>query len=51
MKYDNPKTVTNYRSKIIRKRMGLDMSFDEFVNEYMNENLEKLINRNGFLRV
>ena len=36
MNFDNAKTVTNYRSKIIKKKMGLDMSFDEFVKKYMD---------------
>ena len=42
MKFDNPKTVTNYRSKIIKKKIGLDMSFDDFVEKYLNQELGKV---------
>lgn len=40
MNYENAKTVTNYRSRIIKKKMGLDMAFDEFVDKYLNNELK-----------
>ena len=35
MNFANVKTASNYRNYIIRQRMGLDMTFDEFVDNYM----------------
>ena len=40
MNFDSAKTVTNYRSKLIKKKMGLDMTFDEFVYKYLNNELK-----------
>ncbi len=39
MNYANAKTVSNYRRKIIRNKMKLDMSFDEFREKYINGEL------------
>ncbi len=39
MNYTNAKTVSNYRRKIIRNKMKLDMSFDEFREKYINGEL------------
>jgi tetratricopeptide (TPR) repeat protein len=36
MNYTNAKTSSNYRNRIIRKKMGLNMSFDEFVQNYLD---------------
>ena len=36
MNYNNPKTPSNYRKKIIQKKMGLDLTFDEFLKKYLN---------------
>ena len=30
------RTVTNYRSILIKKKMGLDMSFDRFIQKYVD---------------
>ena len=38
--FTNANTVTNYRSIIIKRRMGLDMSFEDFLRKYMNGELE-----------
>ncbi len=35
MNFANVKTASNYRNYIIRQRLGLDMTFDEFINNYM----------------
>ena len=35
MNFTNARTATNYRSIIIKKKLGLDMTFDEFVDRYM----------------
>ena len=39
LKYSNAKTVSNYRKKIIKLKMGLDLSFDEFIRQYLKGNL------------
>ena len=39
MNYTNVKSVTNNRSIIIRKKMGLDMTFEEFIDKYMKNQL------------
>ena len=39
MNYTNWKSVTNNRSIIIKKKMGLDMSLEEFIEKYMNNEL------------
>ena len=36
MDYSSPKTSSSYRNRIIRKKMGLDMTFDEFIKNYMS---------------
>lgn len=35
MNYDNPRTVSNQRNKLIRNKMGLNLSFEQFINAYM----------------
>lgn len=37
MGYSNVRTVSNYRIKLINKKMGLDISFDDFIKSYMND--------------
>ena len=39
MNLTTPRTVTNYKSLIIKKKMGLNLSFDEFVKKYINGEL------------
>ena len=39
LNYTNAKTVSNYRSKLIKKRMGLDMSFDDFKRKFLDGEL------------
>ena len=39
MNYMHVKTVSNYKRKLIREKMGLDLSFDEFVQQYLSKNL------------
>ena len=34
------KSISNYRNIIVRKKMGLDMSLEEFIEKYMNHELE-----------
>lgn len=41
MNLSSAKTVTNYRSIIIKKKMGLDMSFDNFVQKYLDGDFSK----------
>ena len=41
MNYTNAKTVSTYRSRIIQTKMGLDMTFDEFVEKYLKGNLNE----------
>jgi len=36
MDYKNPKTASNYRNKMVRQKFGLDMTFDKFVQSYLN---------------
>ena len=36
MNYSNVKTVSNYKKKLINVKMGLDMSFDDFLQRYSN---------------
>ena len=35
MNYTNSKTASTYRNRLIRTKMGLDMTFDEFIDNYM----------------
>ena len=35
MNFTNVRTATNYRSIIIKKKLGLNMTFDEFVDKYL----------------
>ena len=37
MGYSNVRTVSNYRIKLINKKMGLNISFDDFIKSYMND--------------
>ena len=39
MNYTNWKSVTNNRTIIIKKKMGLDMSLEEFIEKYMKNEL------------
>lgn len=39
MNFTSAKTVTNYRSIIVKKKMGLDMSFEDFLKKYVNDEL------------
>ncbi len=36
MNYTNSKTSSTYRNRMIKKKIGLDMTFDEFIEQYMN---------------
>ena len=35
MNYTNSKTSSTYRNRIVKKKMGLDMTFDEFIEIYL----------------
>ncbi len=35
MNYTSDKTSSTYRNRIIQKKMGLDMTFDQFISRYM----------------
>ena len=35
LNYQNAKTVSNYRKKLINQKMGLGMSLDEFIQQYL----------------
>lgn len=35
MNYTNSKTSSTYRNRLIRKKMGLEMTFDDFIEKYM----------------
>ena len=39
MNYVNAKTASNYKSKFIRTKLGLDMNFDDFINLYLRGEL------------
>lgn len=39
MNYTSDKTSSTYRNRIIHKKMGLNMTFDEFIENYMNGRL------------
>ena len=36
MNLTSARTITNYRSTIIKKKMGLDMSLDTFIQKYLS---------------
>lgn len=36
MNLTSARTITNYRSLIVKKKMGLDMSLDTFIKKYLN---------------
>ena len=36
MNLTSARTITNYRSVIVKKKMGLDMSLDTFIKKYLN---------------
>jgi hypothetical protein len=40
MNFTNARTATNYRSIIIKKKMGLDMTFDDYIEKYMKGEIE-----------
>jgi hypothetical protein len=35
MNYTSDKTSSSYRNRMIRNKMGLDMTFDQFIENYM----------------
>jgi len=37
--YSNAKTVSNYKRRLLKEKMGLDMSLEEFIAQYLNHNL------------
>ncbi len=39
MNFSNVRSVSNYRNKLTRKKMGLDMTLDEFIDSYMKGDL------------
>ena len=39
LNYSNAKTVSNYRIKLIKNKMGLDLSFEEFIQQYLSGKL------------
>ena len=39
LNYTNEKTISNYRIKLIKVRMGLDLSFDDFIHQYVSGKL------------
>ena len=39
LNYTNVKSVSNYRNIIIKKKMGLNMTFDEFIDKYVKNEL------------
>ena len=41
MNYSSAKTSSSYRNRLVQKKMGLDMTFDEFVEQYMQGHLNK----------
>ena len=41
MNYTNAKTVSNYRKKLIRKMTGKDMSFDQFIQQYLETRMNE----------
>ena len=40
MNFSNVRSVSNYRNKLTKKKMGLDMTLDEFINAYMRGDLD-----------
>lgn len=43
MNYTSDKTSSSYRNRIIRNKMGLDMTFDEFIENYMRGEIHDLL--------
>ena len=41
MNYSSAKTSSSYRNRLVQKKMGLDMTFDEFVEQYMQGHLNE----------
>ena len=39
MNFSNARTVSNYRNKLIKKKIGMDLSFDEFIEAYLRGDL------------
>ena len=39
MNFTNVRSVSNYRNKLTKQKMGLDMDLDEFIEAYMNGNI------------
>ena len=42
MNYSSAKTSSSYRNRLVQKKMGLDMTFDEFVEKYMQGHFNSL---------
>ena len=40
MNYVNAKTASNYKSKFVRKKLGLDMNFEEFLKSYLRGEIQ-----------
>ena len=36
MNYSNAVTVSNYKRKLIKEKLGLDISFDDFIQLYLD---------------
>jgi len=36
MNYSSSKTASSYRNRMIQKKMGLDMTFDDFIKNYLS---------------
>ena len=43
MNLTSPRTITNYRSAIIKKKMGLDMSLDAFIQKYLDGEMNAIL--------
>ena len=42
MNYSSAKTSSSYRNRLVQKKMGLDMTFNEFVEKYMQGHFNSL---------
>ena len=40
MGYSSVTTVSNYKKRLIKERMGLDMKFEQFLQAYLDGNLD-----------
>ena len=39
MNFTNARTVSNYRNKLIKRKIGMDITFDEFIEAYLRGDL------------